>query len=279
MNATTATYSGTSGVGRRATFKRTWEIAWVLAKSDLKQRYLGSLLGALWTLIRPLLLFGVLYVVFSTILPVGGAIKNYPLYLLTALSMWGAFAELTTSSLGSLVMRGGVLQKISIPVISIPLSVVMGATVQFGANLMVLLVFLIASGVPIQLGWLFLPVAALMVLALGAGAGLLLAISYAKFRDIGPIWEVFSSLLFWATPIIYVSAQPIKAGLKQVLGLNPLAPILTQLRHWVVDSSAPSVTEVFHPWVLIVSSIIYFATIIGGFVLFQRYKDRVIEFL
>jgi ABC-2 type transport system permease protein len=275
----TATYSGTSGVGSRASLKRTLQIAWVLAKSDLKQRYLGSALGALWTLVRPLMLFGVLYVVFSHFTRVGGPVTNYPLYLLTALSLWGAFAELTTNSLTSLVIRGGILQKISIPVISIPLSVAIAGTVQFGANLLVLLAFLIGLGIPVQTGWLLLPVAAFLIIILAGGTGLLLAISYARFRDIGPIWEVFSQLLFWGTPIIYVATFPQSERVRELLGLNPLAVIITQLRHSVIDASAPSAVAVFGTPVVIASACIFVGTVAAGYFAFQRNKDRVIEFL
>lgn len=257
---------------------RTLELAWVLAKADLTQRYFGSVLGALWTMIRPLMLFGVLYVVFNHIVRVGGAIRNYPLYLLMALSIWGSFAELSTGCLNCLVARASILQKIRIPIVSIPLSLVITTGIQALANLAVLVVFLIGSGVDVQLGWLALPFAIALVMIFAWGAGLILSIAFVWFRDVGPIWEVISQLMFWATPVIYVATYPSRP-LRDILGLNPLSPILTELRRLVIDPTAPSAVDVFSSWALIGSGGILVATIAGGLLLFRARAHSAIEHL
>lgn len=257
---------------------RTLELAWVLAKSDLTQRYFGSVLGALWTMIRPLMLFGVLYVVFSHIVRVGGSIRNYPLYLLMALSIWGSFSELTTGCLGCLVARASILQKIKVPIVSIPLSLAITSGVQAAANLAVLLAFLIGSGVTPQLGWLVLPLAIIVTMLFAWGAGLILSIAFVWFRDVGPIWEVFAQLMFWATPVIYVASYPSRP-LRDILGLNPLSPILTELRRLVIDSTAPSAFDVFSGWALAGSGLIMVASIVGGLLLFRAVSADAIEHL
>ncbi len=256
--------------------RRAVEIAWVLAKADLKQQYMESFLGFLWTLLRPLLLFGVLYLVFTHILGVGTGIPHYPIYLLMAFTFWGFFLEITTTSVTCLVQRGGILLKIKVPIFSVPLSAFMLCSVQFMATLGVFFAFLIGSGVEPQTGWLALPLIILFVAAFASAVGWLLAIAYVYFRDVGPIWEVLSQVLFWATPIIYV-ADRFGKPLRDILAFNPLSPLFTLSRRLIVDSSAPTLTQVYSTYALIVSGLVFLTVVVAGPLVFRHFAPSVTE--
>jgi ABC-2 type transport system permease protein len=256
--------------------RRTVTIAWVMAKSDLKQRYMGSILGAFWTLIRPLLLFAVLYIVFSHIVRMGGAIYRYPMYLLLSLTVWGLFADLTSSGVGCLVHREGIIRKIRIPMLSIPLASLIEALVQFTASMVIWLGFAIASGIRPTATWLLAPFLLVFVAIVSFGVALGLSVLFVRFRDVGPIWEVAVQVLFWATPVIYVSTYP-PQPLRDILGLNPLAPVLTELRRWLIDPSAPGVRDVFATWSIVGSVTVAVLVVVVGVVAFQKDAPRAAE--
>lgn len=270
--------AGIDDVDRRRTRGRTLELAWILARSDLKQRYYGTVFGALWTTVRPLLLFAVLFVVFTHIVRVGGDIPEYPLYLLIALSIWGVFSELTRACLGCLVSNASILKKIRVPLMAIPLSLVITSCIQAMSSLAVLLVFLVGSGIEPQIGWLLLPVGFALTIVVSWGVGLALSVCYVWFRDLEPIWDVFSQLLFWATPVIYVSSFPSRP-LRDILGLNPLSPLITQLRRVMIDPGAPTVFDVFSPWALGVSISFAVFSVLAGTLLFDKLSRKAIEHL
>jgi ABC-2 type transport system permease protein len=209
-----------------------------LAMTDFKLRYFGSALGYLWSLVRPLLFFGVLYVMFTKILHAGKGIPHYAVYLLTAIMLWTFFAEATTSSVQCLLAREGLLRKIRFPRLAIPLAVSLTALFTLSTNFLAVLIFALASGISPQLSWLELPVLVLLLLILALGTGMLLSALYVRFRDIQPIWEVIAQILFYGSPIIYVAAQ--YKGLVRIAMCNPLAAIFTQMRHAFVDPSAHS---------------------------------------
>jgi ABC-2 type transport system permease protein len=209
-----------------------------LAMTDFKLRYFGSALGYLWSLVRPLLFFGVLYVMFTKILHAGKGIPHYAVYLLTAIMLWTFFAEATTSSVQCLLAREGLLRKIRFPRLAIPLAVSLTALFTLSTNFLAVLIFALASGISPQLTWLELPVLVLLLLILALGTGMLLSALYVRFRDIQPIWEVIAQILFYGSPIIYVAAQ--YKGLVRIAMCNPLAAIFTQMRHAFVDPSAHS---------------------------------------
>ncbi len=208
-----------------------------LATTEFKLRYFGSVLGYVWSLMRPLLLFGVLYVVFTQAFKLNRGIADYPVYLLTSIMLWTFFLEATTNSVPSLVAREGLLRKMRFPRLVIPVSVSLTALFNLGTNLVVVLIFAIASGVEPRLSWLELPLLVFLLATVAVGTGMLLSVLYVRFRDIQPIWEVLSQILFYGSPIIYVASQ--YKGFVHIAMCNPIAAILTQMGKAFVDPNAP----------------------------------------
>ncbi len=259
--------------------RRFLALSWTLALTDWKLRFYGSVLGYLWQLVRPFAFFGVVYVVFTEIVDLGDQIENYGVYILFGLVLFSFFAEVTTGCLRSLVARENLLRKMSFPRLAIPFSVTLTGLFNLGGTLVAVFIFAIASGVYPTAGWLELPLLILLLAVLSSGVGMLLSVLYVRFRDIEPIWEVITQVLFYASPVLYVSTLVPECCQRPYVA-NPLAAILTEVRHAVVDSGAPDVAEAIGGTHRL---LIPLALILGSFVLglwmFNREAPRIAEHL
>jgi ABC-2 type transport system permease protein len=270
-----ARYRGPFAIGDD--LRRFWSLTLTLAATDFKLRFFGSVLGYLWTVAKPLLLFGVLYFVFTEIVRFGEGVEHYPVYLLTSIVLFTYFAETTSRSVTSLVDRENLLRKIRFPRLAIPMAVALTALFNLGLNLVVVLAFVLASGVEPQLDWLQLPLLIALLMVLSIGVAMLLSALYVRFRDMDPIWDVGLQLLFYASPVMYVvSAVP--DGLEKLAMANPIAVVLTQMRHALIDQEAPTAaTEIggFGP-LLLPLAIVAAVFALGAWV-FARETPRIAE--
>jgi ABC-2 type transport system permease protein len=259
---------------------RFWNLATTLAVTDFKLRFFGSALGYLWTLVRPLLFFGVLYVVFTRLVRVGGGVAHYPSILLTAIVLYTFFAEATATAVTSVVDRESLVRKVQFPRLVIPLSTTLTAGFNLLANLVAVFVFLLLQGITPHWGWLELPLLVALLFALAAGAAALVSALYVPFRDVKPIWEVGLQALFYATPVIYpyevVRDHSVTAA--HLVMCNPLAAIIQQTRHAVIDPAAPSAAAAIGgaPYLLIPLGIIV-AVCVAGYAVFDRMAPRIAE--
>jgi ABC-2 type transport system permease protein len=222
-----------------AKLQRFWNITLALATTEFKIRYFGSVLGYFWSLMRPLMLFGVLYVVFTHVVRFGSGITHYPLKLLLGIVLWTYFAEATSQALQSLVQRENLLRKISFPPAVIPLSVALTSAFNLVLNLLVVLLFVLVTGISPSLSWLELIPLVILLITVSVAVAMLVSLLYVPFRDMSPIWEVATQVLFWGTPIIYV-IESAPAGVQKLLMFNPLAVVIEQARHAIIDPTAPS---------------------------------------
>ena len=117
-----------------------------LTKTDFKLRYQGSVLGYLWALLRPLMMFAILYVVFAKLLRFGGDIPHYPVYLLTGTTLWSFFTECTSQGIQSIIIRGDLLRKISFPKYIVTVSSTLTAVINLLINLVVVIIFALING-------------------------------------------------------------------------------------------------------------------------------------
>jgi ABC-2 type transport system permease protein len=214
-------------------------LTYTLARTDFKLRYFGSSLGYLWSLIRPLLFFGVMYVVFTQVFHAGRGIRGYPVYLLNAIVTWTYFVETTSGCVQSMVAREGLLRKMRFPRLVIPLAICLTSLFNFCLNFVTVLVFAAIDGVTPGVGWLEMPVLMVLWTLLAVGIGMILSVLFVRFRDMQPIWEVLTQVLFYASPIIYVVSK-YPASVQKIAMCSPIAALLTQMRHIFVDPAAPS---------------------------------------
>jgi ABC-2 type transport system permease protein len=229
---------------------------------------------------RPLLLFGVLYLVFAVILKAGGNTKYFSAVLLMNIVLYTFFSDATTASVRAVFERENLVRKIRFPRLVIPASVVLTASFNLLLNLIVVFVFAIAAGVRPHWGWLLLPVIVIAIWALCFGLAMLLSALFVRFRDIAPIWEVVLQALFYATPILYPieTVQAHSPELATAMMANPLATIMEQARVWIIDPSAPTAADVIGSVARLLIPIgLIFATVLIGFWYYNREAPRIAE--
>jgi ABC-2 type transport system permease protein len=203
------------------------ELTLTLARTEFKLRYYGSALGYVWSLVRPLLFFGVLYVFFTQILHVGQGIPHYGVYLLTGIVLWNYVLEATTISVTCMVDREALIRKIRFPRMVVPLSVSLTSVFNLGMNLLSVIVFTLANGITPTLSWLWMLPIILGFIVLASGLAMLLSALYVRFRDVKPIWDVTAQVLFYASPIMYTASH--YHALEHYAMLSPVAVLLTQM--------------------------------------------------
>lgn len=230
---------------KHITSKRNRVLLSELVRTDFKLRYQGSVLGYAWSLLRPLFLFMILYVVFVKFLKLGKSIEHYPVYLLLGIVIWNFFNEMTVQSLGSIVGRGDLIRKIRIPRWIIVLSSSISALINLFLNLLVVVLFLFINHVDLLRTTLLLPLILLEVYIFALGLSLFLSAAYVKYRDIGYIWEVILQAGFYMTPILYPIALITNTTLQKLIMINPMSQAIQDARYSVISHTAITTSNVF----------------------------------
>jgi len=258
-------------------WRRFVYLTWMIGLTEYRLTYFGSALGYLWSLIRPLMMFGVLYVVFSQVLRFGGGIKDYPVLLLMNIVLFTFFTDACTRSVTAGIDSEALVRKMHFPRMVIPLSRVLTATLTVLLNLVAVFVFLLAYGLSPRWTWLLLPVVLVPLVLISAAVSMLLSSLYVRFRDVSPIWAVASMVLFYATPVLYaINAVP--KDFQQLVMFNPLADILQQARRWIIDPTTQgAVHYVGGPlWALVPLGVFVGVCVLGVWV-FDHEAPRIAE--
>ena len=222
-----------------------------LVKTDFKLRYQGSALGILWSVLKPLMIFVVMYFIFVNFLRItDSAIPNYAITLLLGLSLWGFFTEAVTLGMNSIVARGDLMRKINFPKYIVIISSMVSALISLSINLLVVLAFAIFAGVKFQWSVLLLPFNIVLLFATAFGLALILATLYVKFRDISHIWEVFMQILVYSMPIMYPISMVTKVSffgvsIAKIMMLNPIALTIQDIRHNLIAHETPTFWTLF----------------------------------
>lgn len=218
-----------------------------LVKTDFKLRYQGSVLGYMWSLLRPLALFSILYVVFVEFLRFGEDVPHFASYLLLGIVLWNFFAELTNSSIGSIVGKGDLLRKINFPRYVIVVSASLSALINLLFNLIVIALFMFLQGVEVRLVILLVPILLIELFIFSVGLGFLLSALYVRFRDLNYIWEVILQAGFYATPIIYPFTLIVERSetAAKLLALNPLAQIIQDVRYVAITDRTVTINTLY----------------------------------
>ena len=205
----------------------------MLAKTDLKMRYQGSWLGAIWVFLKPFCLFLVLNFVFSNLFFKNN--PNYTIRLLVGLILWSFFSEATTVGMNSLLAKAHILKKIYIPLWLIIISSTIHSALAFFFNLAILFIFLIGYNVfPDILHLAVFVIYILLIYGISLTYSFFAAPLYVRFRDLNQIWEVLLGVLFYASPIIYpITAVPPRV--QTLLYLNPMTLLIEHSKVALID--------------------------------------------
>jgi ABC-2 type transport system permease protein len=216
-----------------------------LVRTDFKLRYQGSVLGYAWSLLRPLLLFVILYIVFVKFLKLGNGIEHYPIYLLLGIVLWNFFSEMTSQSLGSIVGRGDLIRKVRIPRWIIVLSSSVSALINLLLNLIVVVIFMFVNQVDLLHTTLWLPLILIEIYVFSLGVSFFLAASFVKYRDVSYIWEVMLQAGFYITPILYPLSKITNLTFQKLIMLNPMAQTIQEARYSTVTHQTVTANQVF----------------------------------
>lgn len=230
--------------------RRFLELLWLVAATDFKKSYFGTILGYLWSVLRPLMLFVVMLFVFTRIIRITG-VAFYPVFLLLNIVLFSFFQEATLAGLSSVVGRETIVRKTQFPRLVIPLATVMTSLLNLGVNLLVVVPFLLGFGVYPMWTWLLLPLLLGLLLVFTTAVAMLLATLFVRYRDVAVIWGVLVTAIIYGTPVIYpITFVPHQYW--HILLLNPLTPIFVQAHKWIIDPNAPGVLTVAGSWAWLV---------------------------
>jgi ABC-2 type transport system permease protein len=259
--------------------RRFFDLLWLMSVTEFKRVYFGTVLGYLWSLIRPLAFFGVLLFVFTQIFKLGSKTAEfYPVLLLLGIVVFTFFQESSSNAVSSVVTQEAIVRKTQFPRLVIPLAPVLTGLFNFLANLVIVVVFILAFGVDPKWTWLLFPVAMLLLLVFTAAVSMALSALYVRFRDVAIIWIVTAQVLFYITPILYPIEALGNPTAEKLLMINPLAPIFQQIRIWVLEPEAPTATEIAGGWThLLPAAAIFVGVCAGGFWIFNREAPRIAE--
>ena len=257
-------------------WRRFLRLSWRMARTDFSLRYHGSVLGYLWSLISPLLYFGVLYLAFTRVLRIGGTIDHYAAMLLFNLMLFQFFSEASSRAVTSIVAQESLVRKTEFPRLAVPVSLVFSSLVSLGFNLIVVIGYALASGVQVRATWLLLPVIVLALSVFTAGCSILVSSLYVRFRDVDQIWTVFTRALVYLTPVI-LPLELYPHSWRWLLALDPLTPILVESRRWIIDPSAPSFGDLMGTGAILAPAAVLVAICVVAMWHFNREAPRVAE--
>jgi len=258
-------------------WRRSLELLTLISTTDFRKAYFGTALGYLWSLARPLMLFGVLLAVFTQVFRLGSQVPHYPVLLLFNIVLFGFFQESTSMAVTSIVTQESVVRKTQFPRLVIPLAVVLTSFYNLALNLVVVFVFILAFGVSPTWTWLLLPVLLAILFVFTTAVSMIVSSLFPRFRDTAIIWSVVVTALFYGTPVLY-TLDVVPQTLRNVMLLNPLAPLFELARSWIIDPNAPGLIAVAGNGLkLLAPGAIYVVVCVVAVWFFRREAPRIAE--
>ena len=256
-------------------------------KTDFQLRYQGSFLGMAWSVLKPLMLFAVMYVVFVRFLKFSDGTPTFPISLLCGTCLWSFFTEATTVGMRGIVDRGDLLRKVHFPNYIIVASNTMGSMISLGINMVVVICF---GSLPTRIirgvfCWCHFNILQLYLLALGIS--LILSTLYVYFRDVAHILgKLLMQAMFYATPIIYpismiAQRAPDFAWASKFLMLNPSTQVIMDIRHNLLSPEyVPTVwTYINSRWLPFVPYVLTLVILMVGVHVFRKHNAKFAEVL
>lgn len=253
-------------------FKKYLFLMQQMISRDFKVKYKRSVLGVVWSLLYPLMMMGVMAIVFSQMFKFRMEGVNYLVYLLSGLIMFNYFNEATSTAMTSIVYNFQLMTKVYIPKYIFPLSKCLFVGINFVLSLIPLLLIVLITGAPITLSYFCLPYAFICLFLFALGIGLIISTVSVFLRDMFYIYSILLTIWQYFTPIFYdISMLPVE--LQYLFKFNPLYQFITFARSILLDGVVPNLTS----WIWCgVSALV--ALVIGCFV-FKSKQDKFIYYI
>jgi ABC-2 type transport system permease protein len=266
----------------RSEFQRNLNLVRELSITSFKLKYTGSALGYVWSLVKPLMLFGIMYLVFSILLKAGKGSYDFPVQLLIAIVAWTFFTEATATAMNAIAGNGDLIRKAYFPRWILVVASTTSSLLTFVINTVLVVIVTFALG-NLHLTWVSLlaPLYYLELLVLVLGLSMLLSSLFVFFRDLGHIWEIVSLVLFYGSAVVFpfelIQTHSLK--LADLAGMNPIAQIITDLRHVLVSPDhIPSMASLIGPLAYVPIGLSV-AVFVMGFAVFHKLTPKFAESL
>lgn len=264
--------------------KERYRYSFILLKrlviTDFKIRYQGSVLGYLWTLLKPLALFAILYVVFVKFLRFGAGEPHFAVSLLFGIVLWNYFTEVTLGGVASIVSKGDLMRKLYFPRYVIVLAGSLSALINLVLNMIVVIFFMILDGVTFHWTAPFALIPIFEIFLIALSLSFLLSALYVKFRDVNYIWEVVLQGAFYATPILYPLSMVVPVSLLAVklMLINPFAQALQDARALLIDPNAMTIADAFgNAWARLIPVLLVIILMVAAVTYFRRQSPNFAE--
>jgi ABC-2 type transport system permease protein len=252
-----------------------------LVITEFKLRYQGSFLGYLWSLLRPLFLFVILYFVFVYFLRIGNGIPHWPVSMLLGIVLWNFFSEVTNNGLTSIVNRGDIIRKINFPKYVILLAGSVSALINLLLNLAVIAIFMWINQVELSWSALLSPLYILEVFVFALGLSFILSTVFVKLRDVNYIWEIIMQALFYASAVIYPISMVMDKSvtMAQIILLNPVAQAIQDIRQTLIYNQTPTLTSISggNIWIALIPITLVIIVLIFGAWFFKKQSPTFAE--
>lgn len=237
-------------------------------KKEIRGRYKNSILGIVWSFLNPLLQLLVYSVIFGALLASGD--KTYPIYICVALIPWTFFTSSVTQSAFTIIGNGNIIKKVYFPREVLPISIVTSGAVNFLISTLIILAFIIFSGLGISHFILFYPLVLIVQYFLILGISFILSSITVYFRDLEHIIGIVLLAAFYGTPIVYKLEQ-LPKNLQVLMKLNPMTHIINGYRDVFYYQQMPDIKSLS---ILFVISIVL---TIGGYMVFKKLQKGFAE--
>lgn len=252
-----------------------------LVITDFKLRYQGSALGYLWSILKPLFLFAIMYFVFGFVFNMRGSVDHFAVYLLVGIVLWSFFTEATTQGLQAIVSRGDLIRKINFPKYIIIVSGTTSALINLFFNLLVIFFFIIINGVPLSWTIALLPLVILELYVFALALAFFMSAFNVRYRDIGYLWEIVLQAMFYATPILYSISMVIDKShlIAQIMLLSPVAQTIQDARYVLVTHETVTATNFVGFGFAMIPIVIVIVSIIVGALYFRKTSKYFAEYV
>lgn len=241
---------------------------WGMISSDLRTRYKGSVFGFLWTFLNPLLMLLVYGMVFKTVMRV--SLPHYLLFLFIGLLGWNLFANSIMSSVGVINRQSSIIKKLYFPREILPISIVLASAINYVLSLVILIPFLVISGVYPSWTWVYWPLILIIEVIFTMGLSLFFSAINVFLRDVEHMLSIVLMAWFYLTPVVYTLTM-IPNKYVQYFKMNPVAGIIVSYQDILYYHLPPR-------WKLFTYSIgISLMVLLFGWAVFRKLNRRFAE--